>query len=163
MEVIYATLTPLGRFPSMASFLFRQSAQRKGPCHGFELVEKMEPAWTEMPSLGARSTWHTTQVNMFGVPCPDPLNSTVPSLQHMNIVVYHFIFLREESWKKLWQNKLNTLMDNQFNSVAFKYIAVGGQSTCDRRLLFGESFMKLKFTYIVSPASNSGLQGSASF
>jgi superfamily I DNA/RNA helicase len=40
----YATLTPLGRFPSMASFLLRQSAQRKGPCQGFELVEKIDPA-----------------------------------------------------------------------------------------------------------------------
>lgn len=77
----YDTLTPLGRFPSMASFLSRQSAQRKGPCQGFELVEKMEPAWTEMPSLGARSTWHTAQTKRPDVDCP--VLSSLPSLQYV--------------------------------------------------------------------------------
>lgn len=67
---VQATLTPLGRFPSMASFLFLQSRQRKGPCHGVELVEKMAPAWTEMPSLGSRSIWHTAHMNKPDVDCP---------------------------------------------------------------------------------------------
>lgn len=29
-----------GLFPSMASFFFRQFAQRKGPSHGFDVGEK---------------------------------------------------------------------------------------------------------------------------
>lgn len=81
-QTSYATLTPLGRFPSMASFLLQQSEQRKGPCQGFELVEKIEPAWTDMPSLGARSTWHTAHINS-----PDvvdcAVHSSLPSLQQI--------------------------------------------------------------------------------
>jgi len=76
----YETLTPLGRFPSMASFLSRQSEQRKGPCQGLELVEKIEPAWTEMPSLGARSTWQTAQTKIPDVDCPVFKLSSFPNL-----------------------------------------------------------------------------------
>jgi hypothetical protein len=32
-------------------------------------VEKIEPAWTEMPSLGARSIWQTTHVKRPDVDC----------------------------------------------------------------------------------------------
>lgn len=77
----YDTLTPLGRFPSIASFLSRQSKHRKGPSQGLELVEKIEPAWTEMPSLGARSTWHTAQTKMPDVDCPEFKLSSFPNLQ----------------------------------------------------------------------------------
>lgn len=73
-------MTPLGRLPSMASFLLRQSAQRKGPCHGLELVEKMEPAWTEMPSLRARSTWHTAHAKRPDVVYTEDIES-FPSLR----------------------------------------------------------------------------------
>lgn len=66
------TLTPLGRFPSIASFLSRQSVHKKGPCHGFRLVEKIEPAWTDMPSLGAKSSWHIAHVNIPPPPPPPP-------------------------------------------------------------------------------------------
>lgn len=58
------TLTPLGRFPSIASFLSRQSVHKNGPCHGFKLVEKIEPAWTDIPSFGAKSSWHIAHVNI---------------------------------------------------------------------------------------------------
>jgi len=47
----------------MASFLSRQLEQRNGPSHGLELEEKMDPAWTDMPSLGSRSTWQMAHVN----------------------------------------------------------------------------------------------------
>ena len=85
--ITYDTLTPLGRLPSIASFLLRQSRQRKGPCQGFELVEKIEPAWTEMPSLGARSTWHTAQTKSPDVEGPE--FSSFPSLQDVkNTYIY---------------------------------------------------------------------------
>lgn len=42
----------LGLLPSMASFFIRQSAQRKGPSHGFDVGEKKSPALTDKPSLG---------------------------------------------------------------------------------------------------------------
>ena len=46
-------------FPSMASFFFRQLAQRKGPSHGFDAGEKKGPEFTDNPSAGAWSTWQT--------------------------------------------------------------------------------------------------------
>lgn len=58
------TLTPLGSFPSTVSFLLWQSAHRKGPCHGFDQVKKIESAWTEMPSLDARQTWYIAHTKM---------------------------------------------------------------------------------------------------
>lgn len=75
----YSTLTPLGRFPSIASFLLRQSSQRKGPSQGFELVEKMEPAWTDTPLLGTRIAWHIAHVNTFDVFSAD---ESFPSLEN---------------------------------------------------------------------------------
>lgn len=42
----------LGLFPSMASFFFRQFAQRKGPSHGLDAGEKNGPEFTDKPSLG---------------------------------------------------------------------------------------------------------------
>lgn len=92
----YTTLIPLGRFPSIASFLLRQSAHRKGPCQGFELVEKMAPAWTEMPSLGARSTWHIAHTKK-----PDvnwPVGSSFPNLQNR--------------WERLWYS--STINNRKF-------------------------------------------------
>lgn len=42
----------LAFFPSMASFFFRQLAQRKGPSHGFDAGEKKVPELTDSPSAG---------------------------------------------------------------------------------------------------------------
>jgi hypothetical protein len=54
----------------MASFLSRQSEQRNGPSHGLELEEKIDPACTEMPSLGSRSNWQIAHVNKLEVLLP---------------------------------------------------------------------------------------------
>lgn len=40
----------LGLFPSMASFFFRQLAQRKEPSHAFDAGEKKGPEFTDNPS-----------------------------------------------------------------------------------------------------------------
>lgn len=45
-----ATVGLLSLFPSMASFLFRQIVQRKGPSHGFDDGEKKGPEFTDKPS-----------------------------------------------------------------------------------------------------------------
>lgn len=42
----------LALFPSMASFFFRQIAQRKGPSHGLDAGEKKGPGFTDRPSAG---------------------------------------------------------------------------------------------------------------
>lgn len=64
----------------MASFLFRQSPHRKGPCHGVELMENIEPAWTEIPSFGARSAWQTAHTKR---PPVCAVGSSFPSLPLM--------------------------------------------------------------------------------
>lgn len=61
----------LGLLPSMASFFIRQSAQRKGPSHGFDVGEKKSPALTDKPSLGW-STWQTAHL----ISPEDGLNGT---------------------------------------------------------------------------------------
>lgn len=77
---------------------------KNGPCHGFRLVEKIEPAWTDMPSLGAKSSWHIAHVN---IPSPvvDSLEqSHDPNLQKIteklleNVfqVLKRILFLREK-------------------------------------------------------------------
>lgn len=81
-RITHTTLTPLGRLPSMASFLLRQSAHKNGPCQGLELVEKMAPACTEIPSLGARSTWQMAQVKRPDV--DGPVVDSLPSLNRKN-------------------------------------------------------------------------------
>lgn len=45
-----ATVGVLILFPSMASFFLRQTAQRKGPSHGFDDGEKKGPEFTDKPS-----------------------------------------------------------------------------------------------------------------
>jgi hypothetical protein len=54
----------------MASFFSRQSEQRNGPSHGLEVEEKIDPACTEMPSLGSRSNWQMAHVNRLEVLLP---------------------------------------------------------------------------------------------
>lgn len=45
----------------------------------------MEPAWTEIPSLGTRSTWHTAQTKRPDVvDCPEL--SSFPNLQYANFI-----------------------------------------------------------------------------
>lgn len=52
MNCYVAIVGLLGLFPSMASFFFRQFAQRKGPSHGLDAGEKKGPEFTGKPSVG---------------------------------------------------------------------------------------------------------------
>ncbi|CAL1407519.1 unnamed protein product [Linum trigynum] len=49
------TVCLLGRFPSIASFFFRQLVHRKGPSHGFDPGAKNGPELTEKQSPGVWS------------------------------------------------------------------------------------------------------------
>lgn len=49
-------------------------------------MEKIEPAWTDMPSLGARSSWHTAQTKRPDVDCPE--FSSFPNLHDTNGIKY---------------------------------------------------------------------------
>jgi len=93
----------------MASFLSRQSEQRKGPCQGLELVEKMEPAWTEMPSLGARSTWQTAQTKMPDVDCPVFKLSSFPNL-HAGHTKYQ-ILMNHNCFQIISKNKVEIVLE----------------------------------------------------
>lgn len=47
----------------MASFFNLQLTHKNGPSHGFALMEKKEPACTDIPSRGVISTWQIAQWN----------------------------------------------------------------------------------------------------